>query len=106
LFLTLLDDVAAGTGATPLAMPDGDELDRCRRAHPGQVKGTGGDDDDDGSEQKVRRRGVSAPSCVSLRRMSREGRRWMSAPGDVSLAKVGEAQMADGEGGADDVRGW
>lgn len=59
MFLTLLDDVAAGTGATPLAMPDGDELDRCRRAHPGQVKGTGGDDDDDGSEQES-----AATRCV------------------------------------------
>lgn len=38
LFLTLLDEVAAGTGAALLAIPDGDELDCCRRAHPSQLR--------------------------------------------------------------------
>ena len=39
LFLTLLDVVAAGTGAAPLAMPEVDELDRCQRVHPSYEKG-------------------------------------------------------------------
>ena len=38
LFLTLLDVAAAATGAALLAMPDADELDRCLRAHPSQLR--------------------------------------------------------------------
>lgn len=54
LFLTLLDVVAAGTGAALLAMPKrGDELDCCRRAHPSQLKGTIDNDDDEARQKRV-----------------------------------------------------